>query len=333
MILEARAESMRVVGIRLFFAAFVLTAVAGARSPLAAGQAGDQSDCHAGAPTCAGETPLFRSSVDLVSVAAVVRDKRGRVMRSLTRDDFQLMDAGQQRPLVDFRTSAEAPASVMLLVDSSGSMAAGTAAARRLSERLLSQLTPHRDEAALMTFDTRLLTLRGFTSDFDRIRRGFAEIDPFGASSIYDAIAGTAGVVADRVGTRRAIVVITDGSDNASAYTAQEVASIASAIDVPVYVFAVGHDVPRPAERRKQALPRATPLMQLANATGGAFFYAADPAEQDAAVTRVIDDLRHQYLIAFEPSTFGGLRRIEIRTRNSDLRVTSRQWYTAALPQ
>lgn len=311
---------MRVPGSRLALAALMLATIAAAgSSPVAAGQAADQ--------------PVFRSAVDLVSVAAVVRDKRGRVMRSLTREDFELIDAGQRRPFVDFRSAADAPASVMLLVDGSGSMAAGLAAARRVSELLLQQLAPHRDEAALMSFDTRLLAVRDFTTDFDRIRRGFRELDAFGLSSIYDAIAGTAGVVADRVGKRRAIVVITDGSDNASVYTAQAVASISSAIDVPVYVFAVGHDVLQVDGRGGRMQPRATPLTDLAHATGGEFFYAADPADQDAAVARVIDDLRHQYLIAFEPSTFGGLRRIEIRTRQSDLRVTSRQWYTAAVPQ
>jgi Ca-activated chloride channel homolog len=313
---------MRVAGTRPVFGALIVASIAIAgSSPLSAGQAGDQ--------------PVFRAAVDLVSVAAVVRDKRGRVMRSLRREDFELIDAGQRRPFTDFRSAADAPASVMLLVDGSGSMAAGVQASRRVAELLLQQLAPHRDEAALMSFDTRLLTVRDFTTDFDRIRRGFRELDAFGASSVYDAIAGTAGVVADRVGKRRAIVVITDGSDNASVYTAEAVASIASAIDVPVYVFAVGHDVPRPGSRGRgrHAQPPATPLTELAHATGGEFFYAADPADQNAAVARVIDDLRHQYLIAFEPSSFGGLRKIEIRTRFSGLRVTSRQWYTAAVPQ
>ena len=312
---------MRVVGSRVVVALVALGVVSAVRPPLdAQGQGQD------------GEQIVFRASVDLVSVAAVVRDKRGRVMRTLTREDFQLIDAGQHRPVIDFRSAADADASVTLLIDGSGSMASGVAAARRVSDLLLGQLTPRRDEAALMSFDTRLLMLRPFTSDFDRVRRGFSDLDVFGASSVYDAIAGTAGVVADRIGRRRAIVVITDGSDNASTYTADEVASTASAIDVPIYVFAVGHDVPGRDERRRQTQTRATSLMQLAEATGGEFFWAADPADQDAGVARVIDDLRHQYLIAFEPSTFGGLRRIEVRTRNSDLRVTSRRWYSSALP-
>ena len=277
----------------------------------------------------AAEHMVFRSSVDLVTVTAVVRDKKGRVMRSLTRDDFELIDAGQARPFADFQADSTAPASVTLLIDGSGSMAAGTSAARQVAEMLLSQLTPHRDEAALMSFDTRLLTLRSCTGDIDRVRRGFSDLDTFGASSIYDAIAGTAGVVAERTGRRRAVVVITDGSDNASSYTANEVAWIASAIDVPVYVFAVGHDAVMPSDEMHRAWHSATPLMVLARATGGDFFFAGNADDRAAAVARVVDELRHQYLIAFEPSNTDGLHHIEVRTRNSELKVRSRQWYVS----
>ena len=272
---------------------------------------------------------VFRAQTELVSVTAVVRDKRGRIIRTLGQDDFVLTDSGAPQSVVDFWSDATAPASVTFLVDGSGSMAAGAASARRISEMLLAHLTPERDEAALMSFDTRLLRLRDFTGDFDRIRRGFNELDAFGASSIYDAIAGTAGMVAERAGTRRAIVVITDGSDNASAYTPAEVAWIASSIDVPVYVFAVGHnhEIVQAADyARRHGI--ATPLMDLARATGGDFFYTATGADQELAVARVVDELRHQYFFAFEPSSIDGLHRLEIRTRNPELKVRSRQWYS-----
>ena len=306
---------MRVPDTRLIGIAFFVAVIAGASPRPATAQPTDQ--------------PVFRSQTELVSVTAVVRDKRGRIIRTLTQDDFVLTDSGAARPVVDFWSDATVPASVTFLVDGSGSMAAGTASARRISEMLLAHLTPQRDEVALMSFDTRLLRLRDFTGDFDRIRRGFTEIDAFGASSVYDAIAGAAGMVAERTGIRRAMVVITDGSDNASAYTPAEVAWIASSIDVPVYVFAVGHnhEIVQAADyTRRHRI--STPLMDLARATGGDFFYAATAAEQELAVTRVVDELRHQYFFAFEPSSLDGLHRLEIRTRNPELKVRSRQWYS-----
>jgi Ca-activated chloride channel homolog len=274
-----------------------------------------------------GDTPIFRAGVDLVSVTAVVRDKQGRVVRSLTQKDFEVIDAGQTRPILDLQADANAPAAVALLVDGSGSMrlSSGLESSRRISDALLRQLNAAQDDAALMSFDTRLLTLREFTREYERIRSGLSEVAAFGATSVYDAIAGTAARVADRTRKRRAVVVITDGSDNSSAYTPDEVGWIASTIDVPVYVFAVGEALV-PAEN---APPAPNPLMELARATGGEYFFASSATHQRIAVGRLVDELRHQYLIAFEPSSFNGLRKLEIRTRNAELRVKSRKWYFA----
>ena len=77
---------------------------------------------------------LFRSSVDLVSMAAIVRDKRGKIVPSLKREDFEVFDAGKRRPMLDLRTESAAPASVALLVDGTGSMKVGSADA--LSQRI-----------------------------------------------------------------------------------------------------------------------------------------------------------------------------------------------------
>src|SRR4029434_605423 len=136
----------------------------------------------------------------------------------------------------------KSPTSVALLVDGSGSMRLGTAtvSSPQICEVILANLRRDHDLAALTSFDTRLLTLREFTQEFDQIRSGLGEVEAFGSTSIYDAIAGTAAVVAHQTQHRRAVVVITDGADNASAYSPEEVAWIASTIDVPVYVFAVG---------------------------------------------------------------------------------------------
>src|SRR5262245_24246699 len=115
------------------------------------------------AATAAGIAPLsaqdssslvFRSTVDVVSVTAVVRDPRHRVVTSLTPEDLQVIDAGEPQKILDFRTDQSAPASVALLVDGSGSMKIGAAsdAARKISQAILDSLDASRDDAALMAF-------------------------------------------------------------------------------------------------------------------------------------------------------------------------------------
>ncbi len=271
----------------------------------------------------------FRSSVNLVSVAAVVRDKRGRVMRSLSGNDFVVLDGGQPRELLDFQNTVTAPASVALLVDGSGSMRIGDAheLARLISRDVLATLDTSRDTAALFSFDTRLLTLCDFTSDFATIRAGLWDIESFGSTSLYDAIAGTSAMVADKAFSRRAVIVLTDGADTSSGYSADKVAWVASSIDVPVYVFAVGDGL-APSLGADGRDATASSLAQLARATGGDLFIANTPASIEAAVKRVTEELRHQYVLAFE-SAASGVRRLEVRTRRPELRVKSRGWYQA----
>ena len=270
----------------------------------------------------------FKSGVDLVSVTAVVRDKKGKVVRSLQPKDFAVSEDGKDRKIINIQSDANAPASIAFLVDSSGSMALGSArqSSKHICDWVLSTLDKQKDDAALLSFDTRLVTLREFTGSFEHVRTGLDEIGAWGATSIYDAIAGASALVADRARNRRAVIVLTDGADNWSSYTPDEVAWIASTIDVPVYVFAVGDGVNAEAAA---ANPKASysPLAELARATGGDFFVANSPALAVTGITRLVDELRHQYLIAFEPSSVQGMRRIEIRTRKTNLRVSSRKWY------
>jgi Ca-activated chloride channel family protein len=285
-----------------------------------------------GVSTAAAQTAepvaTFKSGVDLVSVTAVVRDKKGKVVRSLQPKDFSVAEDGKDRKIISIQADSNAPASIAFLIDGSGSMALGNArqSSRHICDWVLSTLNKQKDDAALLSFDTRLITLREFTGSFEHVRTGLDEIGSWGATSIYDAIAGTSALVADRARNRRAVIVLTDGADNWSSYSPEEVAWIASTIDVPVYVFAVGDGVNAEAAA---ANPKATysPLAELARATGGDFFVASSPALAVTGITRLVDELRHQYLIAFEPSSAQGMRRIEIRTRKADFRVSSRKWY------
>ena len=281
----------------------------------------------------------FKSGIDLVSVSAVVRDKKGRVVRALTPKDFVVMDGGTQRKIIELHADESAPASVALLVDGSGSMSVGSAldSSRHICKLVLTTLDEHRDDAALLSFDTRLLTLRDFTGRFENIRTSLGELQAFGQTSLYDAIAGASAVVAQRARNRRAVIVLTDGADTASSYTPQEVAWIASTIDVPVYVFAVtqtaaselaAKEAAKEKEKEGETVPM-NPLAELARATGGDYFIAGSPALAVNGIIRLVEELRHQYLIAFEPSTASGMRQLEIKTRKHDLRVSARRWYTS----
>jgi VWFA-related protein len=286
----------------------------------------------------APETPSFKSGVDLVTVTATVRDKRGRLVRGLEATDFQVLDAGQPRRITDFRKDPST-VSLAILFDISGSMrvADRMLAARFAAHHVLSWLEPGRDEAALFTFDSRLHEVAPFTVDTRALQGALGEVDPFGATSLHDAIADAAKRAASRTGRRRAVVVITDGIDTSSGLTPGEVSSIASAIDVPVYVVATVLPIDHPG--RESALDRSTAseeggsVEDLATWTGGAFFFASTPADTSNAARQVLDELRQQYVIAFEPAAATGWRPIEVRTRDKDYVVRARSGYVAGKPR
>jgi VWFA-related protein len=284
------------------------------------------------APAWAQDEPaaVFKSSVDLVSMAAIVRDGKGKIVSTLRREDFEVLDAGKARPILDLRSELAAPASVALLMDGSGSMKIGAATglSQRISSGILDSLNPKRDDAALYTFDTRLLSVQEFTRDLKSVTERLNVVDAWGLTSLYDAIAGTAAIVAKRTANRRALVVLTDGADTASAYTPEQVSAIAAAVDVPVYVFVMATGTIE-SDKAAFEVERRSLLASLAHATGGDFFITRDAASTTAAINQLVEELRHQYVLAFEASAEQGWRNVQVRTRKKGLFVRTRGWYLA----
>lgn len=276
----------------------------------------------------------FKSSVDLVEVSAVVRDRRGRFVSHLSARDFEVLDNGQRRALAEFRRD-EAGVSVALLVDVSGSMHARLDSAREEAQHVLSWMTAGRDEAAVFTFDTRLTVVTPFTNGLSGLPASMSALVPFGATSLNDAIAQTAEKVAGRPrdGRRRAVIVLTDGRDNWSRLTPGEVSGIAGSIDVPVYIVGLVTAIDNPSADVATATAERSaltgPLADLARWTGGHAYVVSTPAGRSVAARQIIDDLRHQYLLAFESSGRPGWHPLVVRARGKDLVVRARGGYFA----
>jgi VWFA-related protein len=306
---------------------------------LSAGQAGAQSSPVP--PPKADQPPRFKSAVDLVSVSAVVRDRKGRFVSDLRSQDFTVVEGGQKRPIVGFQAEEDGPVRLTLLLDVSGSMRVGSKAvdARQAARHLLSSLKKG-DQASLFTFDTQLQRVSGFTADFSKLDLSFDSVDPpFGQTSLYDAIAETAKTVGaeiagkeGRLPHRTAIVVLTDGIDTKSRLTAEEVAAVASSIDIPVYLIAVMSpiDDPRNGDAGTGSMgSMSSGLNDLSRWTGGDLFIAIAPAHTSIAARQIVGEMRHQYLLAFEASSGSGWRPLEIRARDREWVVRARSGYTA----
>ncbi len=276
----------------------------------------------------------FRSSVDVVSVSAVVRDRKGRFVSNMEQKDFIVAEGGRTRPILDFKAQADGPVKLAVLFDISGSMRVGTKAvdAKQAALYLLGALRGN-DEAAVFAFDTRLDRVTDFISDVRALEAALEHVEPpFGQTSMYDAIAQTARAVAPAGATgghlpqRAAVVVLTDGVDTHSRLTPEQVSGIASEIDVPVYIVAVMSPIDNPKESND--IPG--PLSNLAHWTGGEYFAVSAPARASVAARQIVEELRHQYVLAFEASAAPGWRPLEVRARDRDLIVRSRAGYMVA---
>lgn len=279
------------------------------------------------------ERPVFRSAVDRVTLSVTVRTQRGRPVTTLAAENFSVFASGKLREITDFRIEPS-PVSIGFLVDFSGSMgvAARRAAARENVDHMLRMLAPGVDRAGLFVFDKHLHALQPLApapgdilSQLDGVQR------PFGATSLFDAIAETGRLLAEASGTRRAVVALTDGRDNASTLTAEQVSAVASSIDVPVYVIVVispyDRDGNKPLDNLGvDGLVRGQ-LGNLARWTGGDIYVSLGEVQAARTAREIVGELRQQYVIAFEPDTRPGWHPIEVRTNRENLVVRTRSGY------
>lgn len=275
----------------------------------------------------------FKSGVEVVTVSVAVRDDEGKVIQNLTKADFEVFDSGFKKEIRDFFVG-DSPVSLAMLLDISGSMAVGgnMERAREAISVATMNLRANTDEAALFTFDSELREVAGFTTDTRRIRKVSLEGKPWGQTSLYDAVAQAARAVSERANKHRALLVISDGVDTASKMTPAEVSGIASSIDVPVYLLRVVNPLDHPGgeleviETDGRRVQHAS-LADLARWTGGDIRVVSVPAHTSMAIQDLFTELRHQYLITFEPGTRPGWHPLEIRTRKKSLVVHARGGY------
>jgi VWFA-related protein len=277
----------------------------------------------------------FKSGVEAVTVTASVRDRRGKTVFNLDRNDFEVIDSGMRRQIRDFYTG-DSGISLAVLVDISGSMAVGNNIdrAKEAVSTAMGGLKRGADEAGLFSFDSRFLRMVDFTEDLDRVKYAKLVGAPWGTTSLYDSIAEAAQALSTRSNLHRAVLVVTDGLDTGSRLTPGQVSGIASTIDVPVYVLVVATPVDRANSDvvGQDANKVAVTLADLARWTGGDTRVTSTNEEAVAAIADLFTEIRHRYLITFDPSENAGWHALEIRTPKRNLVVRARGWYRSGPP-
>ncbi|MFQ5701831.1 MAG: VWA domain-containing protein [Acidobacteriota bacterium] len=270
--------------------------------------------------------------VQLVIVPATVTDRKGRPVLGLTQDDFTLFDENNPREIEFFATETNAPISLAFLLDVSGSMrqpgkleSAKSAIASFLDD-------PGREDLfGLIGFaDAQVTWITSFTTDSREFLERLNVQEAYGQTALYDALAASPRLVDEDPHKRKAIVLFTDGLDNASRFTPSEAVRLARLVSVPIYTISF---IPLPRKMLSEENRESLLILQrFSNETGGSLFAIHDSQDLAAAIDRIQQDLRSQYVFGFSPDlteTDTGFRRIRLETRSSRLSVHTRTGYNS----
>jgi VWFA-related protein len=273
----------------------------------------------------------FRSaSSDLVVLAASVTDKEGGFVEGVGPERFAIYDEGQRQPITLF-SNDDIPVSVGLIIDNSGSMRpkvgeviAATVAFARLSHP--------EDELFALAFSDQVreaLKDRAFllAGDIAALERAVSSLRPDGRTALYDAVMAGLDRLDEGSRARKVLIIMSDGGDNTSRATLNQVLERARHSDATIYTIGLFE----PDD------PDANPgvLKSLAHMTGGERFLPRSASPLLLACQRIARDIRSGYTIAFEPAKRDGkYHRIEVEVDRADgrrLAVRARPGYVAPL--
>jgi Ca-activated chloride channel homolog len=265
------------------------------------------------AQTQRGPETTFRADTNLVVIPVAVTDAQNRFVLGLQQADFHLFEDGVEQNVAHF-SGEDAPLSVGLVFDESGSMDYKLRTSRDAAAQLLKTLN-REDEAFLVEFgDTAKLTV-GFTAHAEEIQNALKNVQPGGLTAMLDGINTGLQEMKKSKNPRKAIVIVSDGGDNHSHYKASEIESLVRAADVQVYAMGVFEPLLSLGLTPEEVSgPRL--LSEIATQTGGRAFSAAITSDLPSVAARIAVELRNQYVLAYYPKNQardGKYRKVEVK--------------------
>jgi len=295
-------------------------------------------------------------SVDTTEVLlpVTVRDQSGQIVTGLSRKDFRVLEDGLEQPLSDL-SLRQVPVDVVLMVDTSSSVAGNLDDFRRAADGFAQHLAPD-DRVSLIQFDDRVRLLQDWTSSRVQFHRSLNRVVPGMFTRFNDAIVLAAHEQFQRADARRAIIILTDGID--SGRGSSFAAAARAALEGQVTVYVVGNNEIERAKKQTElskllsasdasvrfnhlriddlklgleALDSSERnLVDLTNATGGRLYRPTSFDHLEQTYAEVASELRHQYAIYYKPTNKtrdGRFRRVNVQTIEGRYRVSARAGY------
>jgi len=274
------------------------------------------------------QQPTFRTGTQIVSVFATVTDAQKRLVPDLQQTDFEVFDNDKPQPLVFFQNETQ-PITVIVMLDTSGSMTLTLDLLRAAAEQFVLRLLPA-DKAKVGAFNDKI-QIKGskFINDRDQLVTDIKDLDYGNGTRLWDALAISEDELKGVEG-RRVILVFTDGDD-----TESHNASLGKVIDraraEEVMIYAIGLESQFFNGQRMVRSKPDSGLRKVADETGGGYFELSKTAELAPTFTRVAQELHSQYVLGFTPTLLDGkVHKLAVKMKQAGMNARARRSYLAA---
>jgi Ca-activated chloride channel family protein len=276
-----------------------------------------------GPPPQQDDVPLYRFDAKLVLLHASVVDKNGKLLTNVPQSAFKVFEDGIEQPLKLFRRE-DVPVSMGIIVDNSGSMTSKRTKVAAAALELVKQSNPE-DEVFIVNFNDDAHFDQPLTNDVKKLEGALARMEARGGTAMRDALSKSINYVKKNgKKDKKVLVVITDGNDNSSDITLDQVLRQAQNSEVLIYSIGLLNE-----EEAREAKSAKKALKALAEASGGLDYYPASLSDVQEITPRVAHEIRNQYILGYTSSnqaldgTFrqikvivNGFGRPTVRTRN-----------------
>jgi Ca-activated chloride channel homolog len=273
-----------------------------------------------------GQQPTFRSGIQVVSLFVTVTDSQRRLVPDLVQDDFEILDNDKPQPIVLFENVTQ-PITVVVMLDTSGSMTGTIGLLRQAAEQFLIRLFPG-DKAKVGAFNDKIQISASFTSDRDDLIGDVKNLDYGNGTRLYDAMLLSLDELKGIDG-RRVVLVFTDGDDTESHIGLNPVIDRARADEVMVYSIGLESHY-----FNGQRMVRSKPdsgLKKISDETGGGYFELKQTADLAPTFTRVAQELHSQYVIGFTPLQLDNrVHRLTVKLKQPGMTARARRSYLAS---
>ncbi len=274
------------------------------------------------------QSPTFRASPQIVvSLFVTVADAQKRLVPDLTKDDFEVFDNDKLQTITYFDNNIH-PITVVMMLDTSGSMTLSIDLLKQAAEQFLIRLLPE-DKAKVGAFNDKVQVSGRFTNNRDELVSAARDLDYGNGTRLWDAV----GLAIDELKSiegRRVVLAFTDGDDTSSRIGLGTIVERARADEVMVYAVGLDSQYMGANGRMVRSKPDRG-LRKIADETGGGYFELERTADLAPTFTKVAQELHSQYIIGFAPAQLDGrVHRLSIKMKQAGLTARARRSYLAA---